>query len=432
MSNEYYESTGTPATGSFGSSSLMRTQFTDIEEGFDKLPGLAGNRNKAVVVNDSEDGLTVTVGTLALAGNLTTSGAFNTTFVQVASVSITLPAVSGLTLATLTGTETLTNKTLTSPVLTAPALGTIASGDLSAGTGSASGLTAGNVSGIVAGANGGTGVANTGFTITLAGNLVTTGSFNTTFAQTGTATHTLPSSNGTLLSTATTVTVAQGGTGVASLTAYAVICGGTSSTGAVQSIASVGTSGQVLTSNGASALPTFQNQTATALVLLNTLTASNSATLTDTTSITSAYDTYLFIWETLIPDTGASALRCGFSTDGGSNWGTAEASQTLRHNSTTVTGANQTNTTGFFLSAGQTIPTNAGLGFTGNMFFTNPNSTDQKKIWWQGGWQASGSIVALTGYGNSTETGTVNAVKFYFASQNISVGEIRIYGVKTS
>lgn len=56
----------------------------------------------------------------------------------------------------------------------------------------------------------------------------------------------------------TDVAVADGGTGVSSLTAYAVMCGGTTGTGAVQSIASVGTSGQVLTSNGAGALPTFQ------------------------------------------------------------------------------------------------------------------------------------------------------------------------------
>lgn len=55
-----------------------------------------------------------------------------------------------------------------------------------------------------------------------------------------------------------TVAVDYGGTGRTSHTAYAVLCGGTTSTGAQQSIASVGTSGQVLTSNGAGALPTFQ------------------------------------------------------------------------------------------------------------------------------------------------------------------------------
>lgn len=52
--------------------------------------------------------------------------------------------------------------------------------------------------------------------------------------------------------------VAKGGTGAASATAYAVQCGGTTSTGAYQSVASVGTAGQVLTSNGAGALPSFQ------------------------------------------------------------------------------------------------------------------------------------------------------------------------------
>jgi hypothetical protein len=56
-----------------------------------------------------------------------------------------------------------------------------------------------------------------------------------------------------------TLAVDYGGTGRTSHTAYAVLCGGTTSTGAQQSIASVGTSGQVLTSNGAGALPTFED-----------------------------------------------------------------------------------------------------------------------------------------------------------------------------
>lgn len=57
----------------------------------------------------------------------------------------------------------------------------------------------------------------------------------------------------------TDVAVADGGTGRSSAKEYAVLCGGTTATGAHQSVASVGTSGQVLTSNGAGALPTFQN-----------------------------------------------------------------------------------------------------------------------------------------------------------------------------
>lgn len=57
-----------------------------------------------------------------------------------------------------------------------------------------------------------------------------------------------------------TLVVANGGTGVATMTtAYAPVCAGTTATGALQ-VASTGlsTSGNVLTSNGSSALPSFQ------------------------------------------------------------------------------------------------------------------------------------------------------------------------------
>lgn len=54
-----------------------------------------------------------------------------------------------------------------------------------------------------------------------------------------------------------TAVVAGGGTGLASLTAYELIAAGTTSTGNVQQIG-LGTSGQVLTSNGAGALASFQ------------------------------------------------------------------------------------------------------------------------------------------------------------------------------
>lgn len=80
------------------------------------------------------------------------------------------------------------------------------------------------------------------------------GSLNTTQALT---TASSPTFAGLTLSSP--LTVANGGTGDASLTAYAVLCGGTTSTGAVQSVSGVGSSGQVLTSNGAAALPTWQN-----------------------------------------------------------------------------------------------------------------------------------------------------------------------------
>ena len=55
-----------------------------------------------------------------------------------------------------------------------------------------------------------------------------------------------------------TAVVAGGGTGNTTFTAYSVICAGTTATGAFQNVSGLGTSGQVLTSNGAGTLPTWQ------------------------------------------------------------------------------------------------------------------------------------------------------------------------------
>lgn len=124
MSNEYYTASGTPATSSSGSSAPIRSEFTSIAAGFALLPTMSGNGSKAVVVNSGGTALTTTTGTLALAGNFATTGAFNTTLVQSASVTLTLPAVTG-TLATLAGTETLSNKTLVGPALGTPVSGNL-------------------------------------------------------------------------------------------------------------------------------------------------------------------------------------------------------------------------------------------------------------------------------------------------------------------
>jgi hypothetical protein len=110
----------------------------------------------------------------------------------------------------------------------------------------------------------------------LAGNTTSTKKFLT---QTGTgsasaapgwntiATGDVPTLNqntsGSAASLSATLIVAQGGTGLATTTAYAVFCGGTTSTGNFQQVSGLGTSGQVLTSNGAAALPTWQPAGAT-------------------------------------------------------------------------------------------------------------------------------------------------------------------------
>jgi hypothetical protein len=63
-----------------------------------------------------------------------------------------------------------------------------------------------------------------------------------------------------------TATVSGGGTGDTSFTAYSVITGGTTSTGALQNVSGVGTSGQVLTSQGPGNLPSWQTSSASGAV----------------------------------------------------------------------------------------------------------------------------------------------------------------------
>jgi len=158
---------------------------------------------------------------LAVTGTVTITGSGSNTY--------TMPSATD-TLVGRASTDTLTNKTLISPIMTAPALGTPASGVATNLTGTAAGLTAGNAT-----------------TLETARTINGT-SFN------GSANITVTAAGSTL---SDTVTVAKGGTGrITSTTAYGLLAAGTTATGAHQTLA-VGTSGQILKSNGA-ALPTFQ------------------------------------------------------------------------------------------------------------------------------------------------------------------------------
>lgn len=150
--------TGYPGSAISGTISLT-TQVTGV------LPAANGGTG---VANSS---------TITLGGNFTTSGAFATTLTVTGATNVTLP-----TTGTLVNTAVTTLSSLAS-------VGTITTGTWNGS--------------IIGSAYGGTGVNNGTSTITLGGNLTTSGAFATTLTVTGLTNVTLPTS-GTLVNTAVT------------------------------------------------------------------------------------------------------------------------------------------------------------------------------------------------------------------------------------
>jgi hypothetical protein len=194
------------------------------------------------VATSTADGVTsISFGTTGLTPSTTTTGA-----VTVAGTLAVANGGTGQTSYTdgqlLIGNSS--GNTLTKATLTAGTGVSITNGNGSINI-SATG-TGGTVTSV-----GGTGTVNgitlTG-TVTSSGNLTLGGTLSGVDLTTQ-VTGTLPVSNG--------------GTGIATTTAYGLIAAGTSSTGAFQQVSGTGTSGQLLTSNGAGALPTWQNAPAT-------------------------------------------------------------------------------------------------------------------------------------------------------------------------
>ena len=196
---------------------------------------------------------------------------------------------------------------------------------------------------------------------------------------------------------ATDVAAVAGGTGRSSHTAYAVICGGTTTTAAQQSIASVGTSGQILTSNGAAALPTFQAPAAGGswTLLTSTAISTDAFIAFNATYITDTYDIYALGFQGIDPENDGVNLQFQVSNDNASTW---EATGYQGSAMVTIYGAASVGernvTTGCLLT--DTINTwgNANEELSGMVYIYNPTTSGLKT-------GLSGNILYKTGAGTT-------------------------------
>jgi hypothetical protein len=219
------------------------------------------------------------------------------------------------------------------------------------------------------------------------------------------------------------VGVLNGGLGVPSLTAYAPVCGGVTSTGPVQSVASLGSAGEPYVSNGPGVLGSFQAVPSGSITLIQSLTASSSASLIFNTMISSS-GVYMFVLQAVVP-ASQSAIRLLISNNGGSSWVTSGYASGVNYASYNDTGwVNSTSSS--FLTTSYLIDSTAGYGvnavvYVGNIFLPNYCQTFG---------QSERYVSSTLGFGvmagNSGITG-VNAFKWLFSSGNISSGTISLY-----
>jgi hypothetical protein len=203
-----------------------------------------------------------------------------------------------------------------------------------------------------------------------------------------------------------------------------------------------GTNGQVLTTGGANANPAWGTSTPMSLSLLNTLTASNSATLVDTTSFTATYSKYLIYFDSIRPATNQVYFSVRVSTDGGATYqATSYVSACSIEFGGSSSQANTNTTTEIALSniaaAGNAsnIGSGAGYGLSGELLVFNPAGTTTRKrmmgvmTYQQGSTVNPGDDGRVRVFGFWDANTAINAIQFKMNSGNITSGTIQIYGI---
>jgi hypothetical protein len=225
-----------------------------------------------------------------------------------------------------------------------------------------------------------------------------------------------------------TAVVAGGGTGVATTTAYGVLCGGTTATGAFQN-AGTGSTSTYLRGQGASALPVWSAISGSGgFQLIGSSTASNSSSITFS-GLSSSYAAYQILIEGMQPATNNTNLAVRINGDTGSNYA-------WQFNNTQMTVGPTLSSTG----SGSDVAINITQGFSNsNSHWANflitmhvPGLAENVPISWQGFYYNSASAnYGVLGSGVWNSTAGATSITFLMSSGNISIGTFYLYGLAT-
>jgi hypothetical protein len=198
-----------------------------------------------------------------------------------------------------------------------------------------------------------------------------------------------------------------------------------------------------LTNNSIANVTAYNASVATGgMKLISSQTASNSASISFTTGISSTYKEYQFYFININPPTDAGIeFQFNLSTDGGSNYNVTKTSTAFGANNAENDAYNHLlYYTGLDLAqstSDQIIAYNIGNdsdeGMSGSMSLFNPASTTYVKhfICTTNTVSSDGSpeceVVHTAGYANTTSA--INAITFKMSSGNIDDGTILMYGI---
>jgi hypothetical protein len=196
-----------------------------------------------------------------------------------------------------------------------------------------------------------------------------------------------------------------------------------------------GSANQVLQTNGSGAL-SFATPSAGALILLSTVTASNSATMDIETTFSSTYDKYLISVTGLVCQTDGQQLQMLLKIGG--TYSTSDYvyfENRTQSSTSTFAGTNESIAgPSSFVSVHSILGNVGGENATFDLYISNPTSTTLQKLFYflGAGHTNAGEVRYIQGIGCNTGTSALTGVRLKMASGNITSGVARLYGIANS